>query len=102
DGAHGLLRDVSEQARLEAELRKHAEDLARLVETQRTLARISQHIAAIRQPEVVLQKTVEEASRLLGADGARIDLVSNEPGELEWLYGSAAVGGPAAGRAAGT
>ena len=96
DGAHGLLRDVSEQARLEAELRKHAEDLARLVETQRTLAGISQQIAAIRQPEVVLQKTVEEASRLLGADGARIDLVSNEPGELEWLYGSSDVDRPPA------
>ncbi|HET9879857.1 MAG TPA: GAF domain-containing protein [Candidatus Limnocylindria bacterium] len=93
-GAHGVLRDVSEQVRLEVELRRHAGDLARLVETQRTMAAIAQQIAAIRDPHVVLQRTVDEAARLLGADGGRIDLVSNEPGVLEWSYGASEIDQP--------
>lgn len=93
-GAHGVLRDVSEQVRLEVELRRHAGDLARLVETQRTMAAIAQRIAAIRDPQDVLQRTVDEAARLLGADGGRIDLVANEPGVLEWSYGASEIDQP--------
>jgi PAS domain S-box-containing protein len=94
DGAHGVLRDVSEQARLESSLRHQAEDLARLVETQRTMAGIAQQIAAIRDPDALLQRTVDEAARLLGADGGRIDLVANEPGVLAWAYGASDIDQP--------
>ncbi|HET7686955.1 MAG TPA: GAF domain-containing protein, partial [Candidatus Limnocylindria bacterium] len=94
NGAHGVMRDVSDQVRLESELRSQAEDLARLVETQRTMTGIAQHIAAIRDPHVVLQRTVDEAARLLGADGGRIDLVANEPNVLEWAYGASDIDQP--------
>jgi GAF domain-containing protein len=43
-----------------------------------------------RAPEDVLQRTVDEAARLLAADEARIDLIDADSGLLKWAYHSSA------------
>jgi PAS domain S-box-containing protein len=72
-GIHGATRDISERARLEASLRRQAEELARSVEAQRTLATLAAEISTIRDPGTVLRRTVEAAQRLLQADHAVIN-----------------------------
>ena len=64
---------AARNTRLYADLRNRSEDLARLVEAQRTLAAIAAQISAIRDPAGVLRRTVDEARRLLGADHAIIN-----------------------------
>ena len=49
-----------------------AGDLARRAETERALRDITARIAALREPEVILDRVVEEAQRLLGTDGAHL------------------------------
>ncbi len=66
-------------ARLYAETQQAAEELAHLVEAQRSLSAIAAQISAIRDPSVVLQRTVDEARRLLGADLATSTHSTPEP-----------------------
>lgn len=73
-GAHGSLRDVTDLARLEDDLRAKAEELAHRVETQETLHAITAGITALRDPDEVLQQVVDAAKRLLGSDGAHLTL----------------------------
>jgi PAS domain S-box-containing protein len=82
-GAHGAARDVSDRERLELELRLHADELARRVEAQRTLAEMAAQIAALRDPTAVIQRTVDEAVRLLGADHALLNPLDVEAGVLQ-------------------
>ncbi|HET6380933.1 MAG TPA: GAF domain-containing protein [candidate division Zixibacteria bacterium] len=80
---------VQSNARLYAEARRAADDLARLVEAQRTLSAIATQITSIRDPRVVLQRTVDEAHRLLAADLALINQFETEGGFLEWAVAHA-------------
>jgi PAS domain S-box-containing protein len=66
------------------------EELERRVEAQRSLGEIATRITAIREPADVLQRTLDEAVRLLDADGGRIELVS-EDGGLRWAFGHSAI-----------
>jgi two-component system sensor histidine kinase UhpB len=90
-GSRGAARDMREIERLEVELRERAEQLARRVEVQRTLAEIAAQISSLRDPAAVLQRTVDEATRLLGADGGRIDLIDPDRRTLNWAYGSSPI-----------
>jgi two-component system sensor histidine kinase UhpB len=67
------------------------EELERRVEAQRTLGEIATRITAIRDPGDVLQRTLDEAVRLLDADGGRIELVAEEGGGLHWAFGHSAI-----------
>ncbi len=67
------------------------EELERRVEAQRSLGEIAARITAIRDPGDVLQRTLDEAVRLLDADGGRIELVSEEEGGLTWAFGHSAI-----------
>ena len=78
-GAHGSMRDITDLARLEHDLRAQADELALRVETQKTLHAIAARITAIRDPDEVLQHVVDAATRLLGSDGAHLTL--RDPGE---------------------
>jgi GAF domain-containing protein len=60
--------------------------LGRRIEVERTLRRITAELAALRDPAVVLQRTVDAAASLLRADGARIDLTDASSGVLRWGY----------------
>jgi len=66
------------------------EELERRVEAQRSLGEIAARITAIRDPGDVLQRTLDEAVRLLDADGGRIELVA-ETGGLHWAFGHSAI-----------
>ena len=66
------------------------EELERRIEAQRSLGAIAARITAIREPGDVLQRTLDEAVRLLDADGGRIELVA-EGGGLHWAFGHSAI-----------
>jgi PAS domain S-box-containing protein len=78
-GVHGSVRDVSQRVRLE-------NDLRRRVEVQRTVSEIAQELTAMRDPAAVLQRTLDEAARLLNADGGEMDLVDSAGRGLRLAY----------------
>jgi PAS domain S-box-containing protein len=75
-------------ARLIRELEQSREENARRADTERTLREIAARVSAILDPADVLERIVVEAARLLGSDGARIDLWDEELGALRWAYSS--------------
>ena len=52
--------------------------VARRAETERSLRDITARIAALREPDVVLERVVEEAKRLLGTDGAHLTRMADD------------------------
>ena len=75
-----------QNARLIEELGQSREEISRRADAERTVREIAANISAIRDPDAVLQQTVDEARRLLESDAARIDLVEGE--EMHWAYAS--------------
>jgi PAS domain S-box-containing protein len=73
-------------AELIEELAGSRAEVERRAEAERALREIGSRITAVREPAEVLQLTVDEAARLLVADGARIDLLSEDDGALYWAY----------------
>ena len=61
-------------ARLIEALDRSSRDIARRAEAERALREIAARITALREPSTILEQTAAEAGRLLGADGATIDL----------------------------
>ena len=68
------------------DLQLRTEELARRAEVQRTLSDIARQLTAMRDPAAVLQRTVNEAARLLDADGGEMDLVDSAGGGLYLAY----------------
>ncbi len=85
-----LLGALASQAAIVLGNARLYEELERRVEAQRSLGEIATRITAIREPGDVLQRTLDEAVRLLDADGGRIELVSEEGG-LRWAFGHSAI-----------
>jgi len=88
-GAHGALRDIRDRVSLEADLRRQADALGRLVEAQRSLSSIATQITSLRDPAVILQRTVDEAHRLLGADLALVNPIAASGDVLDWAVAHA-------------
>ncbi len=65
-------------ARLIEELEKSRRAVARRADTERSLRDITARIAALREPDVILDRVVEEAARLLGTDGAHLTRMSDD------------------------
>ena len=59
-------------AHLIRELERSQESVRKRADTERALREITAGIAALREPEVILDRVVEEARRLLGTDGAHL------------------------------
>jgi PAS domain S-box-containing protein len=78
-----------QNARLIAELNGSRSTLARRADEERAVREIAARISATRGAQDVLQRTVDEAARLLDADEARIDLIDDRSGLLRWAYHSA-------------
>ena len=85
-----LLVEFSRQAsiaarnsRLYTDLREQTETLNRMVEARQTLSEIAVQISSIRDPQVVVQRTMDEAVRLLGADAALVNMLSEDGTHLE-------------------
>src|SRR5687767_6584135 len=78
-------------ARLIEDLDRSRTELAERAEVERTLRQINARISAAEDLSSVPQLAVDEAARLLRADGARIDLIDPGSGLLRWAYASGAV-----------
>jgi PAS domain S-box-containing protein len=85
---------VQNNARLYAEAQQAAEELSRLVEAQRSLSAIATQITSLRDPAVILQRTVDEAHRLLGADLALVNPLAASGDVLDWAVAYAPAGDP--------
>ncbi|MGI8999937.1 MAG: GAF domain-containing protein, partial [Candidatus Limnocylindria bacterium] len=85
-----LLGALASQAAIVLANARLYEELERRVEAQRSLGEIAARITAIRDPGDVLQRTLDEAVRLLDADGGRIELVA-AGGGLHWAFGHSAI-----------
>ncbi len=79
-----------QNARLIAELNRSRTQLRRRAEEEQSLREIAARISATKGARDVLQRTVDEAARLLAADESRIDLIEPESGLLKWAYHSSA------------
>ncbi|MEX1170829.1 MAG: GAF domain-containing protein [Chloroflexota bacterium] len=73
-------------ARLIEELDRSRAELARTADSERTLREIAARVSAILDPAEVLQRIVDETTRLLESDGARIDLYDPSIDALRWAY----------------
>ena len=73
-------------AQLIDQLERTREEVQRRADAERSLREIAANISAIREPDVVLQQTINEATRLLRADGGIIDLLDADSGSLRWAY----------------
>ena len=78
-------------ARLIEALDVSRKELAERAEVERALREIGARISAATDLPAVLQLGVDEAARLLHADGARIDLIDPVSGLLRWAYASGAL-----------
>ena len=65
-------------ARLIEELERSQAAVARRADTERALRDITARIAALREPDVILDRVVEEARRLLGTDGAHLTRMAED------------------------
>ena len=90
ESAPELLGALASQAAIVLGNARLYEELEHRVEAQRTLGAIAARITAIHDPGDVLQRTLDEAVRLLDADGGRIELVA-EGGGLHWAFGHSAI-----------
>jgi PAS domain S-box-containing protein len=79
-------RLIEELDRSRQELDRSRSHLARRADAERSLRQIAARINALREPDEVLQDVVDEARRLLRADGAVIDQYDSERGTLLWAY----------------
>jgi PAS domain S-box-containing protein len=73
-------------ANLMEQLGRSRADIERRAEAERSLRQIAARISALREPDEVLQHVVDEARRLLRADGALIDQYDPESQTLQWAY----------------
>ncbi len=75
-------------SRLVEELAASREQLERRAEAERAIRELASQILAAGDVGTVLKSTVDTAVRVLGADGALIDLVDEESGTLGWAVDS--------------
>ena len=78
-------------ARLIEALDASSRALAERAEVERSLREITARISAARDLPAILQLGVDEAARLMGGNGARIDLIDPRSGVLRWAYASGSV-----------
>jgi PAS domain S-box-containing protein len=79
-------RLIDELDRSRQELDRSRNDLARRADAEQALREIAARITALRDPAEILQTVIELASRLVGGQGAILDLLDPETGNLRWAY----------------
>ena len=79
-------RLIEELDRSRQELDRSRSDLARRADAEQALREIAARITALRDPAEILQEVVELASRLVGGEGAILDLLDPDSGNLRWAY----------------
>ena len=73
-------------ARLVEELDRSRAVLARRADAEQALREIAARITALRDPSEILQQVVEQASRLVRAEGAILDILEAGTGNLRWAF----------------
>ena len=84
DHAAGAIANV----RLIADLDRSRRELSQRAEIERSLREIAGRISSASDLDSVLQRTVDEASRLIHADGAILDVLNPETDILHWAFDS--------------
>ena len=84
--------DRGDQRAPHERLNRSADKLARRPDIERALREIAVRLTGIRDPAEVLQLTVDEAVRILRADGAILDLLDPEQNVLRGAYDSQMAG----------
>jgi hypothetical protein len=79
-------RLIEELDRSRDELDRSRGALARRADAERALREVGTRIAALREPAEILQEVIELASRLVGGEGAILDLLDPVSGNLHWAY----------------
>jgi PAS domain S-box-containing protein len=79
-------RLIEELDRSRDELDRSRTTLARRAAAEQALREVAARITALRDPAEILQEVVELASRLVGGEGAILDLLDGETGDLRWAY----------------
>ena len=79
-------RLIGELDRSRQELDRSRGDLQLRAEAEQALREIAARITALRDPAEILQEVVELASRLVGGEGAILDLLDPPTGLLRWAY----------------
>lgn len=79
-------RLIEELDRSRAELDRSRTSLARRAAAEQALRELAARITALRDPAEILQEVVELASRLVGGEGAILDLLDPATGNLRWAY----------------
>jgi PAS domain S-box-containing protein len=79
-------RLIEELDRSRQELDRSRSHLARRADAEQALREIAARITALRDPAEILQEVVELASRLVGGQGAILDLLEPGTGNLRWAY----------------
>src|SRR5690606_38260694 len=82
-------------ARLIEALERSREEIRHRADAEATLRRIATEITALRDPDTILQLTVDDARRLLDGKDARIDLLEGD--SLVWRFTSSQFGLSASG-----
>ena len=90
-----LVRSLADHAaasmanvRLIADLDRSRRELSQRAEIERSLREIAARISSASDLDSVLQRTVDEASRLIHADGAILDVLDTERDVLRWAFDS--------------
>ena len=90
-----LVRSLADHAaasmanvRLIADLDRSRRELSQRAEIERSLREIAARISSASDLDSVLQRTVDEASRLIHADGAILDVLDTEGDVLRWAFDS--------------
>jgi GAF domain-containing protein len=88
-----LLQTIADQAaitirttRLIDALGQSQRKLARRAGAEQALREIAARITVLREPGDILRDVVTQAGRLVGADGAILDLLDPDTGNLHWAY----------------
>ncbi|HEX2470999.1 MAG TPA: GAF domain-containing protein [Candidatus Limnocylindrales bacterium] len=79
-------RLIEELDRSRQELDRSRNHLARRAAADQALRELAARITALRDPAEILQEVVELASRLVGGEGAILDLLDPDTGDLRWAY----------------
>ena len=79
-------RLIEELDRSRQELDRSRGDLARRADAEQALREIAARITALRDPAEILQEVIELASRLVGGQGAILDLLEEGTANLRWTY----------------
>ncbi len=87
-----LLQRLADQGAVAIVNSRLYEQLRRRIDAQRSLAELAAELTTMTRSDEILQRTVDEAVRLIGADSARVDLAERGAKTLHWVFANTGAG----------